>query len=52
MASAYEERRAQRYDPRFYLLVLPALILITGLAALIPSNRASHVDPAVALRAD
>ncbi len=42
----------QRYDPRFYLLVLPALILTTGLAALIPSNRASNVDPAVALRAD
>jgi predicted permease len=42
----------QRYDPRFYLLVLPALILTTGLAALIPSNRASQVDPAVALRAD
>jgi predicted permease len=42
----------QRYDPRYYFLVLPALILTTGLAALIPSNRAAHVDPAVALRAD
>jgi len=42
----------QRYDPRFYFLVLPALILTTGLAALIPSNRASQVDPAIALRAD
>jgi predicted permease len=41
-----------RYDPRFYILVVPALILTTGLAALIPSNRASQVDPAVALRAD
>jgi ABC-type lipoprotein release transport system permease subunit len=34
------------------MLVLPALILTTGLAALIPSNRASQVDPAAALRAD
>jgi predicted permease len=42
----------QRYDPRLYVLVLPCLVLITGLAALIPSNRASQVDPAVALRAD
>jgi ABC-type antimicrobial peptide transport system permease subunit len=42
----------QRYDPRLYLLILPALILTTGIAALIPSNRASEVDPAVALRAD
>jgi predicted permease len=42
----------QRYDPRFYFLVLPALILITGVAAFIPSNRASQVDPTVALRAD
>jgi putative ABC transport system permease protein len=42
----------QRYDPGFYFLVLPALILIAGLAALIPSNRASKVDPTVALRAD
>jgi hypothetical protein len=43
---------AQRYDPRLYFLVLPALILTTGVAALIPSNRASQVEPAVALRAD
>ena len=42
----------QRYDPRFYLLVLPGTVLITGLAALAPANRASRVDPAVALRAD
>jgi hypothetical protein len=42
----------QYYDPRFYLLALPALIVTTGLAALIPSHRASQVDPAVALRAD
>jgi predicted permease len=42
----------QRYDPRLCLLVVPALILTTGLAALVPSNRASKVDPAVALRAE
>jgi putative ABC transport system permease protein len=42
----------QRYDLRSYFLILPMLILITGLAALIPSNRASQVDPALALRAD
>jgi putative ABC transport system permease protein len=42
----------ERYDARFHFLVFPALILTTGLAALIPSNRASQVDPAVALRAD
>jgi putative ABC transport system permease protein len=42
----------QRYDPRFYFLVLPVLILTTGFAALIPSGRAARVDPAVALRAD
>ena len=42
----------QRYDPRLYFLVLPALILTTGLAAIIPSNRAALVDPAIALRAD
>jgi predicted permease len=42
----------QRYDTRFYFLVLPILVLTTGVAALIPSNRASQVDPAVALRAD
>jgi len=42
----------ERYDPRLYLLILPALILPTGLAALAPSNRASEVDPAVALRGD
>jgi putative ABC transport system permease protein len=42
----------QRYDPRFYLLILPVLILTTGVAALIPSNRAAQVDPAVALRGD
>ena len=43
---------SQRFDPRFYFVVVPSLILTTGLAALIPSNRASQVDPAVALRAD
>jgi predicted permease len=42
----------QRYDSRSYFLILPTLIFITGFAALIPSNRASQVDPAVALRAD
>lgn len=43
---------AQRYDLILYLPVLPAIILTTGIAALIPSRRASNVDPAVALRAD
>jgi hypothetical protein len=42
----------EKYDTRFHILVLPALILTTGLAAVIPSNRASQVDPAAALRAD
>jgi ABC-type antimicrobial peptide transport system permease subunit len=42
----------EKYDTRFHMLVLPALILTTGLAAVIPSNRASQVDPAAALRAD
>jgi putative ABC transport system permease protein len=40
------------YDARSYFLLLPALILTTGLAAFIPSSRASKVDPAVALRAE
>jgi ABC-type lipoprotein release transport system permease subunit len=42
----------QRCDPSPFFLILPALILTTGLTALIPSNRASKVDPTVALRAD
>jgi len=37
---------------RFISIVVPAIVLTTILAALIPSNRASQVDPAGALRAD
>ena len=37
---------------RFISVIVPAIILTTILAALIPSNRASQVDPAGALRAD
>lgn len=42
----------QVFDPRFCFVMLPAIVLTTSLAALIPSSRASQVDPAGALRAD
>jgi putative ABC transport system permease protein len=42
----------QRFDPRVYFVAVPMLVVTTGLAGFIPSNRASKVDPSAALRSD
>jgi ABC-type lipoprotein release transport system permease subunit len=40
------------YDSRAYFLILPMLLVVTILAVLAPSRRATLVDPAAALRVD
>jgi ABC-type antimicrobial peptide transport system permease subunit len=43
---------ADRYEPRTFLIVVPALLAVTLLAAFVPARRAARVDPTVALRHD
>jgi ABC-type lipoprotein release transport system permease subunit len=39
-------------DPRALVLAIVLVLLVSTLASLLPGRRASHVDPAVALRAE
>ena len=41
-----------RRDPLAYLIVAPAILAVTMLAAWIPARRASRVDPNRALRCE
>ncbi len=39
-------------NPALFLFVVPAVLVVTLLAALIPARRASRIDPLIALKQD
>jgi ABC-type antimicrobial peptide transport system permease subunit len=41
---------ARTFDPGAIAIVILTLVLVTGLAVIIPARRATHADPAAALR--
>jgi putative ABC transport system permease protein len=43
---------AHRIDPRWFLVMVPALFLVSVVASLVPARRAARVDPTVALRCE
>ena len=43
---------AHRIDPRWFMVMVPALIFVSVVASLLPARRAARVDPTVALRCE